>query len=133
MVTRLELLIGLIVLAQHKRGTNAVLGKTATSTDLPFSCFAPNTFGAKQEKGRCSFLVWLPRAALHLPGAIIISSSQDCGLARSARKFQTVQIGQSRLCKDKVERQSPIPRWMDEREESGEEASAIKPASRRRN
>src|SRR5258706_9485098 len=63
------------------------MGETPSPTNLPFSCFAPNAFGAKQEKGRYSFLDSLPRAALRLPGAIIISSLRDFGLARSARKL----------------------------------------------
>ena len=74
--------------ARHERRP----GNAATKTHLPFSWFAPKVFGAIQEKGRFSFLVSLPRAALRLPGAIIISSLQDFSLARPARKLANNQV-----------------------------------------
>jgi len=61
--------------ARHERRP----GGNAHTNQSPFFLFCPENFEAKQEKGRCSFLVGLPRAALRLPGAAIISSLQDFG------------------------------------------------------
>ena len=49
-------------------------GNPTKNEHLPFFCFAPNTFGAKQEKGRLGFCGRFPRTALvpRLSRAIIV-------------------------------------------------------------
>ena len=61
-----------MIIAPGKR--SAARGNETKNENLPFSCFAPNTFGAKQEKGRLRFCGCLPRTALvpRLSWAIIV-------------------------------------------------------------
>src|SRR3989442_1302928 len=51
-----------MMIAPGNRG--AARGNETKYENLPFSCFAPNTFGAKQEKGRVGFCGRFPRTAL---------------------------------------------------------------------
>src|SRR2546428_4723492 len=51
-----------MIIAPGKR--SAARGNQTKNENLPFSCFAPNTFGAKQEKGRLGFCGRFPRTAL---------------------------------------------------------------------
>ena len=60
---------------------SAALGKCPPNPSLPFSCFAAQR--GKTGKREVFILVSLPRAALRLPGAIIMSSLQDFSLART--------------------------------------------------
>src|SRR5438552_771803 len=66
-----------MIIAPGKR--SAARGNETKNENLPFSCFAPNTFGAKQEKGRLGFCGRFPRTALvpRLSWAIIVLPFQD--------------------------------------------------------
>src|SRR2546427_1010150 len=61
-----------MIIAPGKR--SAARGNETKNENLPFSCFAPNTFGAKQEKGGLGFCGRSPRTALvpRLSWAIIV-------------------------------------------------------------
>ncbi len=66
-----------MIIAPGKR--SAARGNETKNENLPFSCFAPNTFGAKQEKGGLGFCGRFPRTALvpRLSWAIIVLPFQD--------------------------------------------------------
>ena len=67
--------------ARHERRP----GKMSPNPTFPYSCFAARR--GKTGIRRCLLSVCLPWAALRLPGAIIVSSLQDFGWARSARSW----------------------------------------------